>query len=639
MNLSAALRNPLIILCLGTLIGCKPQQEQAKYEEVVSIEQDNIPSEPVNSPHLCDDLATSVGPRSALQICLDQAKSGNKSAQFRVGMIYAKGELEEENWEQGMHWLLQAAQNGHPQAQYEVAQSYLLGRGVSQNLTEAFQWLQQASKANHVQAQALLGLCYLKGQGTPQNTEQALRWFSLSAQQNDPVAEYYLGLMYLEGNGIAQNSYLGEKFLQAAAEQSLVVAQLALAKLYQTGSGQVAKNDAQAYFWYTKAAQEEDPQGLYIVGISHAMGSFGQQKNLETAASYLKKAAEKNYYPAQYALATLYLEGVSVLKDKHEAIEFLRLAATGGSVDAQIKLAKILVEFSLPQYDKVAFYWADKAATGNNPEARYLLGSYYLDGIGTQVDYEKALQIFSDLAEQGEPLAEFKLGQMYYYGQGVEKDLSVAKKWFLKSAKLGVKDAKNWVAILFRESSNASENQADDIDRDELNQWINYSADSGEPEGLYLKGMGCLYGRDNFQQSVEMGVEFITEAADKQFVPAQRELGRIYEEGLFGLNDNAKAYHWYLKASQNGDGYSQYRLATMFYVGSGGIQRDYVQSYAWAHLAAISGKDDAVALRDEVSNLLDARQLATAQKLSAEYFEAHKKGLQSFAMPEQTVIQ
>ncbi|MBN9286742.1 MAG: hypothetical protein BGO43_02360 [Gammaproteobacteria bacterium 39-13] len=630
MNLNAALRNPLVILCLSTLLGCNPQQEQIKYDEVASADSDNQ-STPVNSPHLCDDLVNSVGARAALQICLDQAKSNNKDAQMRVGMLHALGELGEENWEQGMHWLLLAAQNGHTEAQYEVAQSYLLGRGVSQNLTEAFQWLQQAAKANHVQAQALLGLCYLKGQGTKQNVQQALEWFSLSAKQNDPVAEYYLGLMYLEGNGIAQNSYLGEKFLQAAAEQSLVVAQLALAKLYQSG-GQLAQNDSQSYFWYNKAAAEGDPQGLYVVGMSHALGSFGQKKDLDAAGKYLKQAADKNYYPAQYALATLYLEGQPVLQDKHAAIEFLRLAANGGSTDAQIKLAKILVEFSLPQYDKVAFYWADKAATGNNPEAKYLLGSYYLDGIGTQVDYEKAFHIFSDLADQGNALAEFKLGQMYYYGQGVEKNLPIAKKWFLKSARLGVKDAKNWVAILFRDGMENRENQADDLDQEDLNQWINYSADNGEPEGLYLKGMGFLYGRNNFQQSIEEGLQFITQAAQMQFVPAQRELGKLYEEGLFGLNDNAKAYDWYLKASQNGDGYSQYRLATMFYVGTG-VQRDYVQSYAWAHLAAVGGKDDAVALREEISNLLDARQLRMAQQLSTEYFNAHKKGLQSFAMP------
>lgn len=637
MNLSIPLRHTFAVLCcLCGLSGCHPESEQTDYEDVARIEPDPTLAPPVNSPKLCDELVDSVGPRAALQICLDQAKSGNTAAQMRLGMIHATGALGEENWEQGMHWLLLAAESGHSQAQYEVAQSYLLGRGVNQNPTEAFQWLNKAVKSNHVGAQALLGVCYLKGQGTLRNIPQALQWFTLSAKQNDPVAQYYLGQIHLEGSGVEQNAFLAEKHLNASAEQNFTPAQLALAKLYQEGKV-LARNDFKAMHWYGKAAEQDDPQGLHAVGMSYIAGAMGQPKNIEHGATYLKKAADKGYYPAQYAMATLYLEGHPVLQDKHTAIEFLRLAALGGLADAQIKLAKVLIDFSLPQYDKVAFYWADKAASSNNLQAKYLLGSFYLDGIGTPIDYVKAFQIFSDLAQKDDPLSEFKLGQMYYYGQGVDKNISIAKKWFLKAARLGVSDAKNWVAILYRGGIERNEYQVDSLEEEEFKEWVNLTADNREPEGLYLKGAGYIYGRDDFGINFDEGIRLITDAAEMQFVPAQRELGMIYEEGLFGMHDSLKAYEWYLKAAKQGDGYSQYRLANMYYIGIG-VPRDYVQSYAWAHLAAISGKEDASNLRDEVSNLLDVKQLSVAQKLSDEYFDAHKKGNQVFAMPEQVSI-
>ena len=37
-------------------------------------------------------------------------------------------------------------------------------------------------------------------------------------------------------------------------------------------------------------------------------------------------------------------------------------------------------------------------------------------------------------AEQGDEVAQFNLGRLYYLGEGVEKDLKEAMKWFRKAA-------------------------------------------------------------------------------------------------------------------------------------------------------------------------------------------------------------
>ncbi len=64
---------------------------------------------------------------------------------------------------------------------------------------------------------------------------------------------------------------------------------------------------------------------------------------------------------------------------------------------------------------------------------------------------------------------------------------------------------------------------------------------------------------------------------------------------MWPKEERRKAYDWYLKASQNGDGYAQYRLAHMYYVGDI-IAKNDIQSYAWASLAAMSGKIEAIEL-------------------------------------------
>ena len=52
-------------------------------------------------------------------------------------------------------------------------------------------------------------------------------------------------------------------------------------------------------------------------------------------------------------------------------------------------------------------------------------------------DYAAALQEFRPLAEQGDDIAQFSLGQMYYEGQGVARDYVQAVEWYRKAAEQG----------------------------------------------------------------------------------------------------------------------------------------------------------------------------------------------------------
>ena len=62
---------------------------------------------------------------------------------------------------------------------------------------------------------------------------------------------------------------------------------------------------------------------------------------------------------------------------------------------------------------------------------------YYDNG-----EYEKAVPIFRELAEQGLAAAQKKLGICYYIGQGVTQSYTEAVKWYRKAAEQGNVDAK-----------------------------------------------------------------------------------------------------------------------------------------------------------------------------------------------------
>lgn len=62
--------------------------------------------------------------------------------------------------------------------------------------------------------------------------------------------------------------------------------------------------------------------------------------------------------------------------------------------------------------------------------------------------FDKALPIYTKLADAGNPEAQFRLGEMYWYGDGTAVDLAKATLWLRKAAAAGHKDAAEDLAAL-----------------------------------------------------------------------------------------------------------------------------------------------------------------------------------------------
>lgn len=71
----------------------------------------------------------------------------------------------------------------------------------------------------------------------------------------------------------------------------------------------------------------------------------------------------------------------------------------------------------------------DRANQGD-VEALLFLGKTYYDGIGVEVDYDKAIKRLRKAAEQGSSIAQLRLSTAYFEGKGVEKNVMEAEKWY-----------------------------------------------------------------------------------------------------------------------------------------------------------------------------------------------------------------
>jgi TPR repeat protein len=72
-------------------------------------------------------------------------------------------------------------------------------------------------------------------------------------------------------------------------------------------------------------------------------------------------------------------------------------------------------------------------------------------------DYKEAVKWYRLAAKNYDPVAQFKLGEMYHKGKGVPQNYKLAVKWYLISARMGNKNAKLNLRQLAKKSPDALE--------------------------------------------------------------------------------------------------------------------------------------------------------------------------------------
>ncbi len=80
--------------------------------------------------------------------------------------------------------------------------------------------------------------------------------------------------------------------------------------------------------------------------------------------------------------------------------------------------------------------------------AQYNLGGMYYNGNGVPQDYAEAVKWYRRAADQGDADAQFGLGWMYHNGQGVPQDDAEAVKWYRLAADQGHAGAQNNLGLM-----------------------------------------------------------------------------------------------------------------------------------------------------------------------------------------------
>ena len=131
--------------------------------------------------------------------------------------------------------------------------------------------------------------------------------------------------------------------------------------------------------------------------------------------------------------ATNFDSGMEMLNKGNElkASEAFFMAAKSGDLDSQMILGEMYLDGVGVEIDhQKAFYWLSKAANAGDVEAQYLLGFMYENGLKVAVDIKRATKWYTEAALQGDVLSQYNLAFIYKEGKGeVGKDMKEAFKW------------------------------------------------------------------------------------------------------------------------------------------------------------------------------------------------------------------
>ena len=89
--------------------------------------------------------------------------------------------------------------------------------------------------------------------------------------------------------------------LRAKADKGEAAAQSKLAEAYFIGSLGLAKNEVEAVKWYRKAAEQNQAEAQFNLGVCYWNGQ-GVAKDDPEAVKWYRRAAEQNHVRAQFNL-------------------------------------------------------------------------------------------------------------------------------------------------------------------------------------------------------------------------------------------------------------------------------------------------------------------------------------------------
>lgn len=486
----------------------------------------------------------------AQQSYYQAAQLGNPEGMNGLAMIYYdmpdnKGD------EQAFRWFSKSADLGDSLGLYYLAVMYENGFGTNVDKQKAWDLYLASSDQKFSPAYRKIAQLIEEGEAPASFTGRELEYYIKAAERNDIDAIHDV-IRFLENDPDRQKELFS--WCQRGAQLNDGKCICKLGKLYFYGMG-TEMDEFKAMNCFRKAETMEIPEAYYFLGLAYYEAKGVVSPNIQKAEEYFRKAAEAGYSDAIKAIAELYMQ--SGQENGYEkAIEYLKMIAEGEHADIAYEgLMRIAVEqmnaqdYDDPQNSELYQKALRFETSGKEAGMTESLSKAFLDrGINLYniEKYESAIAPLLLAAQMGESEAATHLGDLYFYGHGVDTDYEQSYYWFAKAAQSNNAYAQYSIAFMYIKG------QFVEKDDTQVIKWMKLAAENGYTEAQKNMGEYYYYGSFGCRRDMKEAIKWYEMGAKSNEPTCVFTLGLIYEEGDGVQKNILKAADWYQKGAQAG---------------------------------------------------------------------------------------
>jgi TPR repeat protein len=279
-----------------------------------------------------------------------------------------------------------------------------------------------------------------------------------------------LGNAYLAGRGVARDEAQAAYWYEKAANSGNPAAQQQIGYFYQIGFG-VKRDPLRAAQWFERAVAGGLVRAKVNLGVAFFWG-LGVRKDPVFAAQLFREASEKGSGMGACYLGDLYFFGLGVTKSESDALHWFELGSRLHSVPAKVNLALLLSVQSDQKSQHRAVKLLRESAAGGSVAAKHQLGLQIMRKPELGRSPEEGISMLEEAASQGFWRSSIVLGMLSRDGHGLAKDSSAAYYHFRIAAIQGREKASPMLANDFRAlSSELNQAQIKALDQ-EAEAWV-----------------------------------------------------------------------------------------------------------------------------------------------------------------------
>lgn len=359
--------------------------------------------------------------------------------------------------------LMQQANSGDVTAQHELGLRYLLGRGFPADTPKAVYWLAKAAEHDLPMAHYNLGILYIQGIGVAWNPFEAFKHFRSAAEDDMPEAEYVMGIMYAENFVVPRNWPQTYKYISRAARQGLEEAKDVKKELIQRGldttdtKDVVAPGKERPHNTAVRNTKQDTAFSFVFLDFQHtdtsttvadttlikeayqALPAAKDSAKAEKPAtaeidsvsrSAVKFAAASANPEALCMLGRCYEKGLGVKKDLILAAEYYFRALRVESTRAQALLWQLM---RTEEFEKILEARSQK----NDPDALYVWAGLTAIEFNKMLSGEQAVKLLERAAANEHIPSLIELGLCSITGRWVKEDKDKASELWTRASAEG----------------------------------------------------------------------------------------------------------------------------------------------------------------------------------------------------------